>query len=146
MTPESLLLPSLALALLVCQWMTFRLLKDSQPHFSNALGILKDSEPHLKDITTNFGDVGEGINESLMELMRIGADVADQIDSIASGARVVASPSLSPQVDIQSTILSLIADKFLAGNDGGKTKQIRTISEEDDTPPESITSEYPETN
>ena len=141
MTPETFLLMMLAGGLLVCQYLTLRLLKDCHPHLTEALGILKDTQPHFKDITTNFGDVGEGINESLMELMRIGSDVADQIDALASGAGVVSSPSLSPQVDIQSTILALIADKFLAGNDGSKTQQERNIQQDDQTPPESLSSE-----
>ena len=141
MTPETFLLMLLAGGLLVCQYLTLRILKDCHPHLTEALGILKDSQPHLKDITTNFSDVGEGITESLMELMRIGSDVADQIDAIANGAGVVASPSHSPQVDIQSTIIGLIADKLLASSNGNQTQQERTVSKEDPTPPESLSSE-----
>ena len=73
-----------------------------------------------------------------MWMIRIGSDVADQIDNLSVGGGVVSSPALSPQMDIQGTIMSLIADKVLGGFDG--TKPSRTISseEENGTTPESI--------
>ena len=141
MTPDSLVLTLIAVGLLVCQYLTLRILRECRPQLTDALGILKDSQPHLKDITTNFGDVGDGINESLMELMRIGSDVADQIDSIANGGGVVAPQAHLPKVDMQATIMSLIADKVIGGLDGNKTQSERTIYEENSTTPESISSE-----
>tara|TARA_B110001452_G_scaffold254324_1_gene245803 strand:+ start:552 stop:974 length:423 start_codon:yes stop_codon:yes gene_type:complete len=138
MTPETVLWTLLAGGLLVCQYLTLRILKDCHPHLSEALGILRGGEPHFQDMTTNFGDVGEGINESLMEIIRIGSDVADQIDNLSAGAGAVASPAFSPQVDIQSTIMSLIADKFLTNTHGDTTQQERNIQQENDTPTPSV--------
>jgi hypothetical protein len=131
MTPDSLVLTLIAVGLLVCQYLTLRILRECRPQLTDALGILKDSQPHLKDITTNFGDVGDGINESLMELMRIGSDVADQIDSIANGGGVVAPQAHLPKVDMQATIMSLIADKILGGINGGQKEQEWTIQQDD---------------
>ena len=131
MTLEMLLLSLIAGGILVAQLLCLR-------HHSALVGIIKAHEPHFTDITTNFSDVGDGINESLMEMIRIGSDVADQIDNLSVGGGVVSSPALSPQMDIQGTIMSLIADKVLGGFDG--TKPSRTISseEENGTTPESI--------
>jgi hypothetical protein len=134
MTPEMFFLSLIAGGILVAQLLCLK-------HYAALVGLFKANEPHFTDITTNFSDVGEGINESLMEMIRIGSDVADQLDTISLGAGVVSSPTLSPKVDLQTTIMNLIADKFLASNHGGTTQQERTILEEDSTTTPSESSE-----
>ena len=134
MTPETFAIAILAGCILVAQWLLLQ-------RFTEVSGVLKECQPHFSDITTNFSDVGDGINESLMEMIRIGSDVADQIDNLSSGVGVVSTPALSPQVDLQTTIMSLIADKFLGSIHGDPKEQIRPIQQENDTPPESISSE-----
>jgi len=130
MTPEAFILYLIAGGILVAQILCLK-------HHSALVGIVKSNQPYFTDITTNFSDVGDGINESLMEMIRIGSDVADQLDAISAGAGVVASPALSEPVDIQSTIMNLIANQFL-GSKHGTPEQERTIHEEDNTPSESI--------
>ena len=76
-----------------------------------------------------------------MEVIRIGSDMADQLDNIGAGAGVASAPILSPQMDLQSTIIDLIASKFLAGSNGSQTEQERAIYQENDTTPEVISSE-----
>ena len=131
MTPETFAIAILAGCILVAQWLLLQ-------RFTEVSGVLKECQPHFTDITTNFSDVGDGINESLMEMIRIGSDVADQIDNLSSGVGVVASPSLSPQMDIQTTIMSLIADKILGGIDGAKPSRTIPIEEENNETPKSL--------
>jgi len=74
----------------------------------------------------------------VMEVVRIGSDVADQIDTIALGSGVASVASVSPPVDLQSSIMSLIANQFLGGSNGNQTQQERSIYQENDTTPESL--------
>ena len=101
------------------------------------LRILTDCKRDLSMNADNFNGVIAEMSESMMEVVRIGSDVADQLDAISAGAGVVASPALSEPVDIQSTIMNLIANQFL-GSKHGTPEQERTIHEENNTPPESI--------
>ena len=131
MTPEAFILYLIAGGILVAQILCLK-------HHSALVGIVKSNQPYFTDITTNFSDVGDGINESLMEMIRIGSDVADQIDTIALGSGVASVASVSPPVDLQSSIMSLIANQFLGGSNGNQTQQERSIYQENDTTPESL--------
>ena len=127
MTLEALTLNILAFGLLVSHLATLRL--------------LMDCKATLNGESRNFSTFQAVVSDSVDELVRIGSDVADQIDRVAQGGSSVTSPVASPPFDIQSTIISLIADKVMGGIDGSKTQQIRTVSEEDLTPPESLSTE-----
>jgi hypothetical protein len=105
------------------------------------LRLLMDCKRDLSVSATDFNGSISAMNEAMMEVIRIGSDVADQMDSIAAGAGVASVPTLSPKVDLQTTIMSLIADKVIGGLDGNKTQSERTIYEENSTTPESISSE-----
>jgi len=102
------------------------------------LRLLSACKRDLAENATSFSGIISDVNDSMMEVVRIGSDVADQIDTIALGSGVASVASVSPPVDIQSSIMSLIANQFLGGSNGNQTQQERSIYQENDSPPESL--------
>jgi len=106
-----------------------------------SLRLLMDCKAQLSSEATTFNGSIAAMNDAMSEVIKIGSDMADQLDSIGAGASVASTPMLSPKMDLQTTIMSLIADKFLAGDNGNQTEPQRTISEENNSPPESVSNE-----
>jgi len=105
------------------------------------LRLLVDCKRDLSHEATNFNGSISSMNEAMMEVIRIGSDMADQLDSIGAGASVASAPILSPKMDLQSTIIDLIASKFLASSNGDQTEQERAIHQENNTTPASLANE-----
>ena len=103
-----------------------------------SLRLLMDCKAQLSSEATTFNGSIAAMNDAMSEVIKIGSDMADQIDNLSVGGGVASSPMLSPKMDLQTTIMSLIADKFLAVDNGNQTQQERTIHEENDSTPESI--------
>jgi hypothetical protein len=111
-----------------------------------SLRLLMDCKATLNGESRNFSTFQAVVSDSVDELVRIGSDVADQIDRVAQGGSSVTSPVVAPPFDLQSTIISLIADKVMGGTDGRPKEQIRTIHSEDEETPQSLSTDEPETN
>lgn len=98
------------------------------------LRLLWDCKNHLTGEAANFGHFQAVVSDSVDELVRIGSDVADQIDTVANGAVAGAVATSMPEVDIKSTIIDLITSNILGSFDGNKTQSERAIySEEGET-------------
>lgn len=72
-------------------------------------------------------------SQSLDEIVRIGADVADAVEGLVSGIAVSDSggnPVLSRTPNIQEAIIEYMVDRFMPSNDGSKTQQERPIYED----------------
>ncbi len=70
------------------------------------------------------------------ELVAIGSDLADVLESALDGGSTGAPAPVSGPVDLPSTILSLITSRMMEGLDGGTTGQERAVHEQQaDTPP-----------
>ena len=102
------------------------------------LRILTDCKRDLSTNADNFNGVISDMSESMLEVVRIGSDVADQIDNISMGQGVASVAQESAPMDLQSTILGLIGKQFLGSINGDQTEQERTIYEENNKTPESI--------
>lgn len=131
MSPEYLTYTALALAILGTHLASLRFLA-----IANG-SIILNARNYADSLTAIQGSMAEA-NEAMMEVVKIGSDVADQMDNLSLGSGMASGPTLSPPMDIQSTIIGLIADKFLAGSDGSKTQQERDLFQENDQTPESI--------
>lgn len=68
-------------------------------------------------------------HQSLDEIVRIGADVADALDGLIGGMVVAessGSPALMKPPSLQDTIIQLMVDRFLPSEHGDKSEE-RTI-------------------
>lgn len=70
-----------------------------------------------------------GVSEGIAEVCRIGADLADALESMPVGGMPVASAGPSGPPDVQATIMQLMLDRFLGGLDGNQTEQERPIQQ-----------------
>jgi hypothetical protein len=108
MTVEEALLAFLALGILLAHLATLRLLWTCRDHLGGEI--------------RNFGHFQAVVADSVDELVRIGGDMADQVESFTSGAGTVSVATSSPPLDVRSTILELIASRFV-GLDNASTPQ-----------------------
>ena len=72
-------------------------------------------------------------SQSLDEIVRIGADVADAVEGLVTGISVSdsgGSPVLSRTPNIQEAIIEYMVDRFMPSNDASKTQQERPIYQE----------------
>ena len=68
-----------------------------------------------------------GVSEGIAEVCRIGADLADALESMPVGGMPVASAAPAGPPDIQATIMQLMLDRFLGSADASTTEQERAI-------------------
>jgi len=119
MTVEEALLAFLALGILLAHLATLRLLWGCRDHLNGEI--------------RNFSHFQAVVADSVDELVRIGGDMADQIEAITSGSPTVSVPSSSPPLDIRSTILELIASRFVGMDNATSTEQEWAIQSEEST-------------
>ena len=74
------------------------------------------------------------VNEQLMEVCRIGADLADALETMPVGAGAGSVAPTSGMPSIQETIMELMVNRFLGSADGNQTQQIGPIHEGQATP------------
>lgn len=122
MTPEAFGIILLAVGILGAHMETLRLLRDCKRQLA----------VDASNFTDTLTDMSEGVTEGIAELVRIGSDVADQVDTIGMAAPMASISAESAPLDVPSAIMSLIANQILGGNDGDK-RQERTIQTQDDT-------------
>jgi hypothetical protein len=121
----------LAIGILVAHLATLRFLmrcKDLMPAAVD--GSLAD---RLHPITEGLADLcgtHSGVNEGIMEVCRIGADLADALESMpAGGVAGKATPSTGGE-SVQATIMQLMLDRFLGGLNGNQTQQEWAVHQE----------------
>ena len=79
---------------------------------------------------------GQSIADSIAEVNRIGADLADLLEALVDGFPAVSQPAPVGVPSVQDTITSLIVNRLMAGTDASQTEQQRAIHliEENQTP------------
>jgi len=132
MTLQEALLAFLALGILLAHLATLRLLWTCRDHLGGEI--------------RNFGHFQAVVADSVDELVRIGGDMADQIETFTNGAGTVSVASTAPPLDIRSTILELIASKFVGLDNATSTEQEWAIQSEEPTQTTHDPNEQPATN
>jgi len=84
------------------------------------------------------------VNEQLMEVCRIGADLADALESMPVGAGAGSVAPTSGMPSIQETIMELMVSRFLGSGNGNQTQQIGPIPEGQATPNHDLPTDDPE--
>ena len=78
----------------------------------------------------------ESSSQSLEEIVRIGADVADSLEGIIAGVSASGDAALGvvpAQPSLQDTIIGLMVDKFLGPDNGSQTREEWAVHEEHPT-------------
>lgn len=83
----------------------------------------------LTDSLAAIEDRHAVVSEQLAEVCRIGADLADALEAIPSGAIAGPSAPTAGPVDLQTTIMELMLSRVMAGLDASQTQQERPIYE-----------------
>lgn len=120
MNAESLLFSMLALGILGTHAATLRLLYACKRELS---GHLSTSDERSAESS-----------QYLDEIVRIGADVADTLEGLISGAISTESgstPVISKPPSIQDTIIQLMVDRFLPMSDASQTQQEWAIRQDE---------------
>lgn len=118
MNAESLSFLMLATGILATHAATLRLLQHCKRELAEH--ILESTDRH------------DTSSQSLEEIVRIGADIADAVEGVVSGLSVVdsgSSPVLAKPASLQDTIIQLMVDRFLPMSDASETQQERPIHE-----------------
>ena len=112
MNAESLSFLMLATGILATHAATLRLLYHCK----------RELAEHILETT----DRQDTSSQSLEEIVRIGADIADAVEGVVSGLSVVdsgSSPVLAKPASLQDTIIQLMLDRFLPNADASETQQ-----------------------
>jgi len=121
----------LAIGILVAHLATLRFLmrcKDLMPAVVD--GSLAD---RLHPITEGLADLcgtHMGVNEGIMEVCRIGADLADALESIPAGAVATSVTPTTGGESVGTTIMSLMLERFLGGLNASPTQQEWPVHQE----------------
>ncbi|MAH91377.1 MAG: hypothetical protein CMA11_06360 [Euryarchaeota archaeon] len=97
------------------------------------LRLLTTCKRELDSRLTDHSQRAELSAQSLEEIVRIGADVADTLDGLSVGLtspESAATATFSQPQSIQDTIIALMVDKFLGNEHGSTTQQERPIHED----------------
>ena len=95
------------------------------------LRLLWDCSRQMNGLSGGIPEQLTEFSDGMAEVIRIGSDLCDTVEtlSMVAEAAPVASPAVlggdPPPFDIGNTIMSLIASRMMAGDNGGQTIQDR---------------------
>ena len=101
-----------------------------------SLKLLAECKRELSGTTSAINGSVFNLEAGLDEMIRIGADVADNLDAMRDGQKVVASANQLQdlgEVDIPSTIMQLMVNRFLGAEHGTTQEQVRPVHEQQET-------------
>jgi len=95
-----------------------------------ALRLLWECSRSMTGMKRGIPDGLTMMDENMAEVIRIGSDLCDTVENLsalseaAGTATIAAGSGDPPPFDIGHTILSLIANRVMAGSDGGSEIQV----------------------
>lgn len=117
MSVESLVIYLLGLGILASHLFTLRILMDCKTHLTISAGDLSDR--------------GSTLCESMEEVIRIGTDLADLMESVVDSGITQSIVQPSPPMNLKDTMIQLMVDRALGQSHGSETEQSRAIYEQE---------------
>lgn len=96
-------------------------------------GVFSDGLHPITEQLAGLGHAHLSVNDQLAEVCRIGADLADALESMPAGASSPTPSMTDGMPSIQTTIMELMLNRFLSPQHGDTTQQERAILQDQPT-------------
>jgi len=102
-----------------------------------SLRLLSRCSHELRDLHGGITNTGESlyergslIGDAIAEVNRIGADLADLLETLVDGQSIASTPASGEPVSVQDAIMQLIVGKAMAALDGSQTSEERAVHQQ----------------